>query len=67
MENDKYMVIGGNPITVYTGTTTFTGIRVVGANLSAEQANELAKDKYDECSGLLLVVNQNTGESNGVY
>lgn len=59
----KYLVVGSNPDTDYAGNTLFTSLNVIGANLTKEQADKLAKDKYDDCGGLLIVINQETGES----
>jgi hypothetical protein len=51
-----YTIIGGNPITLNNGTTTFTSLRVVGNTESFNEMQKIVKDKYDECAGLILVL-----------
>lgn len=61
----KYIIVGGKPIMVYTGTGTFTEINVVGTTNSIKEARKIYCDKYDECGGLLLIINAITGEAAG--
>lgn len=58
----RYLVIGGNPFVGYTRTQTYTSLRVVGGNETVEGAEALCQQKYEECGGLLLVVDTVTGE-----
>lgn len=58
----KYLVVGGNPFTCYTGTTSFTSLDVVGKANSWKEAADIFNNKYDECSGLLLIIDMETGE-----
>lgn len=51
-----YTIIGGNPFTMYTGTTTFTGLRVVANTESFDEMEDIVREKYDECGGLILVL-----------
>lgn len=51
-----YTIIGGNPFTGYTGTTTFTGLRVVGRTSDFKEMESIVKQSYEECSGLILVL-----------
>ena len=51
-----YTIIGGNPFTNYTGTTTFTGLRVVGTTEVFQEMEEMVKNNWEECGGLLLVL-----------
>lgn len=52
-----YVLVGGNPFTGgHTGTTTFTGLSVVGTTDSFAEMEVLAKKFFDECAGLLIVL-----------
>lgn len=51
-----YTVVGGNPFTMHTGTTTFTGLRVVGTTGNFKDMRRLVEDNWDNCSGLILVL-----------
>jgi hypothetical protein len=57
----KYIVVGGSPFTSYTGTTSFTGLSVVGHADSKEELDRLIKEHYESCGGLLLVIDWKTG------
>jgi hypothetical protein len=57
----RYAVIGGAPFTGYTGTLTFTSLRVVGTTSTLKQAEKLASENYDSSGGLLLVLDLETG------
>jgi hypothetical protein len=57
----KYIVVGGNPFTGYTGTTSFTGLNVVGHADSKAELEELVAKNYDACGGLMLVIDWKTG------
>ncbi len=61
MEN-RYMVIGGNPFRGYTGTQTYTAIRVIGLCPTIEDARNLWQASYEDCGGLLLIVDCETGK-----
>jgi hypothetical protein len=58
----KYSVIGGNPFVGYTGTMSFTALRVVGQADTQEQVEALIKEHYEPCGGLLLVIDLATGK-----
>jgi len=51
-----FIIIGGNPFTCYTGTTTFTGLQVVAKTESFEEMKQIVKDCFDEVGGLILVL-----------
>lgn len=59
---NKYILIGGNPFTGYTGTQTFTSLKVVGSSNTEEGIKDLWIDKYDECGGLMLILDAETGK-----
>ena len=59
----KYIVVGGKPFTGYTGTLTYTGLKIVGKTDDAEEASSMCKDNWDECGGLFLVIDTETGEA----
>jgi len=52
----KYTIVGGNPFCGYTGTITFTSLRVVGSADSYEEASQLVRDNWECCSGLIMVL-----------
>ena len=56
MSNRKrFLVVGGLPFRSYTGTGTFTGLRLVGATDSDDEVAVLVNDNYDACGGLIHV------------
>lgn len=57
----RYIVVGGNP-EVYTGVVTYTSIGIVGKADTLEEAKTIFNLKYDECGGLLVVIDMHTGE-----
>lgn len=58
---NKYIVVGGIPFRGYTGTLSFTGLKVVGGSSSTEEIARIVHDHYDECGGLLLILDAETG------
>ena len=58
----RYILVGGNPFSCYTGTLTFTGLGVVGSFDSKEEADVAFTSAYDSAGGLLLIID--TEESN---
>lgn len=63
MSKHKYIVVGGSPFRGYTGTLTYTGLKVVGRCDTLKAAERLVKEKYDEVGGLILVIDAETGEA----
>ncbi len=59
----RYLIIGGNPFQGYTGTTTFTGLRIVAVTDDRGNINRLFRKHYEECSGLLLVIDTETSRA----
>jgi hypothetical protein len=59
----KYIIVGGNPMTGYTGTTTFTGLDVIGTAHTKEEAESIFNAKHDQCAGLLMIVDAETGKA----
>jgi hypothetical protein len=57
----RYHVIGGNPFRMHTGTTTFTSFDILLSSDSLEEANQVVNDKYEECCGLIGVLDAETG------
>lgn len=57
----KYSVIGGDPFTMYTGTVSFTGLKVVGIAETEQEALKLIEDNNEDCGGLMLVIDLQTG------
>lgn len=58
----RFILIGGNPFRPYTGTTTYTSLKVIGTAHSKEEIRKLYQDNYENCAGLLLVVEAETGK-----
>lgn len=53
----KYILIGGDPFIGYTGTQTYTDLKVVGKSNSPEEIVKLFHEKYDECGGFVRIFN----------
>ena len=51
----KYIVVGGTPFTMYTGTTTYTSIREFGQFKTEEESEQCIVKNYEECGGLIQV------------
>lgn len=62
MAKFKYITVGGIPYRGYTGTVTFTGLRVIGRSQTIEEVKKLVADQYDEIGGLHLVIDAETGK-----
>lgn len=62
----KTTLVGANPFIQYTGSQSVTALNVIGRNLSQAEAKKLAKEKYEDCGGLIIGVNQDTGEEIGL-
>lgn len=58
----SYLVVGGNPIKIYTGTTTYTSLRKIALVHSYEEACNVVDDNYDKCKGLIEVFDTETGD-----
>ena len=58
----KYIIVGGSPFRSYTGTTTFTALKCLGATNNPTEVEKILKENYDECGGLIAVFDSNTGE-----
>lgn len=52
----RFIVVGGNPFTGYTGTTTYTSLKIIGYVDSKEELKKLVEDSYEECGGLMHVI-----------
>lgn len=53
----RYIVVGGNPF-----RNSFTGLRIVSSSDSLAEVKETIKLHYDNCGGLLMVVDCQTGQ-----
>lgn len=57
----RYVVIGGNPITPYTGTTTFTGLNILHqSDILGECRDAIIEYLYDQCAGLIITLDTHT-------
>lgn len=56
MAKKRYTVVGGNPFCGHTGTMSFTGLRVVSNVETFAEATRDAKENFDKCGGLMLVL-----------
>lgn len=61
-QDDNYVLIGGNPSVSYTGTCSFTGLRVVGKYKSRELALVGLKRHYEDIGGLFLILDPGGNE-----
>lgn len=57
----RYVLIGGNPFRGYTGTQTYTSLRVVDSFETEAEANQGWKQHYEDCGGLMLILDTHTG------
>lgn len=66
MENvamaDRYIIVGGHPYRSYTGTITFTHLNIVGKTDSKREAEKIVSEKYDDCGGLLVIIDLESGD-----
>jgi len=58
----RYILVGGVPFREYTGTTSCIGIRVVASAETKKEAKEATYKFSDECGGLLLWIDTQTGQ-----
>ena len=56
----KYLLVGGTPFTGYSGTTSFTSLKVVGISDSKDDMKQMYSDNYEECGGLLIIIDTET-------
>jgi hypothetical protein len=57
----RYIIVGGRPFTMYTGTTTYTGLDIVGTTDTLEDAGLIVREKYEQCGGLIVIINAEAG------
>lgn len=55
-KNKLYIVVGGTPFRTYTGTTSFTSIKELCRTTNQSEANNVVKDTYEECCGLIHII-----------
>ena len=58
----RYIIIGGKPYTGYTGTMTYTGLRIVAETDHIHKIKKLYENNYDQCGGLLLIIDTVTSK-----
>lgn len=58
-----YVIIAGYPFKNHTGTTTYTFLYIAGKAETLEEAKKLANKEYDQCGGLLLILDLESGKS----
>lgn len=54
-DRKRFLVVGGVPFRSYTGTGSFTGLRLVGYTDSDDEVAVLVNNNYDDCGGLIHV------------
>jgi hypothetical protein len=54
----QYLVIGGNPVQTYKGTTTYGALKVVGWCNNLDEVKATIEKKWDECGGLLHAIDK---------
>ncbi len=57
----RYVLIGGRPFSVYTGTTTFTNLLIKATANNEIEMKSKTEEFYEECSGLMLWIDLETG------
>ena len=62
MDSHRYIIIGGNPFTDFSGSRTFTGLKIAFSSDDLEECNKKIADLFDECGGLLLLIDTHTNE-----
>lgn len=55
-KNKLYIVVGGTPFRTYIGTTSFTSIKELCRTINQSEANNVVKDMYEECCGLIYII-----------
>lgn len=58
----RYTIIGGLPFSGYTGTVTFTGLKVVAQCNDLQEVKQIVLEKFEEIGGLHLVIDTMTGK-----
>lgn len=59
---DRYVIIDGKPFQDYNSTTVFTSLDVIFSTNCFNELKELAAEAYDECAGLIMVLDTETNE-----
>lgn len=55
MSKAKYAVVGGTPIRMYTGTTTYASLSLIDVFDFKDSAERCASENYERCGGLISV------------
>lgn len=58
----KYIIVGGKPFRNHNSTVIFTGLNVVGKAQTKEEVNQIVNLHFDDCGGLMMVIDAETGE-----
>lgn len=58
----RYLIIGGNPFIGYTRTTSITSLNIVGKTNDLEEARRFKKELYDECGGIMILIDTEIGK-----
>ena len=58
----RYVIIGATPFRGYTNTLTYTSLNVVESTDDKDDVPRLVALQYEECGGLLIVMDRLTGE-----
>lgn len=59
----RYMVVGGVPVPMYRGATSFVNLAIKYRGDDIEAARKAVNDFWDDCGGLMLALDLETGES----
>lgn len=62
----RYIVVGGKPFRNYNNTTVFTALNVVGKAQTKKEVKKIVDDHFDDCGGLMMVIDSETGEEANV-
>lgn len=58
MGKKRFAIVGGSPFSSYTGTVTFTDLKVHSQYDTLEEVEENINLVMDECAGLVLVLDR---------
>ena len=56
----RYAVVGGSYFRSYTGTGTYTALKVLCKTDSFDEAEQIVRDECDECGGLIEIIDMET-------
>lgn len=58
----RYILVGANPFRGYTGTLTYTSLKVIGSVETLPELRKLWDENYSKCGGLMLMIDLSSGK-----